>query len=405
MQRLKISALAALGAVVALSLAGCRDDSGSVIEGAYFGDGALDNSRVLARVNGYAITDRMVDLRLEELNPSERRRFEGPDGRRVFLRQMVDELLRTRAGEEMKLDRLPEVARVLIAQYRETMDQALRNELIKDQEPDIDAVRRYFTANRDKYVRLGIMHASHIECATGEEAEQAYILLTVERQPFDRVVQTFSRNPETKPLGGDLGQFNRGGFIRGVFNGKAFSERVWDFEEGIHQPFEFEERWHVVKVHSRSYDRPQTLEEAYPAIVRDMLPGFQQDIIENWQRKARAAAEIQYFGEYRPGQGKTDKELWERAFYVNDPQQKLDLLALLVDDYPDSRYAPNALFMAANIVLDTWGDRRQASVFLGELLRRYPDSEFTDDVNYILENMHKPEFLQPRSIEDLRQDR
>jgi len=92
----------------------------------------------------------------------------------------------------------------------------------------------------------------------------------------------------------------------------------------------------------------------------------------------------------------------ERAFYAKDPQQKLDLLGLLVDDFPDSEYADDALFMAGNVALDTWGDRRQASFFFSELIKRYPKSDYVSDSQYILEHMDQPEFVNPSSIEDLR---
>lgn len=385
---------------------GCKSDQPAAAgKEPIFGNGTIDNTRVLARVNGDAITETMVDLRFEELERKDQIRFEGQDGRRMLVRQMVDEALRAREAEAKELHRDPQVARVLIAQRRMAMDAALRAELTRGKEPDIDAVRSYYTANRDKYVRLGIMHASHVECSTRERAEQAYRQLTVENRPLAHVVADLSENRQTREMNGDLGRFNKGGFIPHVFNGKAFTERVWDFERGPNPPFEFEGRWHVVVVHERVYDRPQTLEEAYGQVVHEMLPSYHDGVVEQWLRDARAQADVQYFGEYRPGQGRTARELYERAFYVKDPLQKLDLLGMLVDDYPDSDLADNALFMAANVALDTWSDVRQAHFYLATLLERYPNTEFKDDATYILENMSKPGFLQPKSIDDLKLQR
>ncbi len=118
--------------------------------------------------------------------------------------------------------------------------------------------------------------------------------------------------------------------------------------------------------------------------------------------QAQAAAAIEYFGEFRPGQGKSAKELLERAFYAKDPQQKADLLKLLVEDYPDDEYTDDAMFMAANVYLDTWGDRREASFYLLALLRKFPDSDYASDAQFLLDNLDNPSVVQPRSIEDLR---
>ena len=158
----------------------------------------------------------------------------------------------------------------------------------------------------------------------------------------------------------------------------------------------------MVKVVERKYERLQTLEESYDRVVQDMLPEFQQTIIETWLRDARTGAEVEYLGEFRPGHGKSAKELLERAYYVKDPVQKLDVLGLLLDDYPDSEYADDAFFMAGNVALDNWGDRRKASLFFNRLIERFPDSDYADDSRYILQNMDSPDFVNPSSIEDLR---
>jgi len=388
---------------IGLTVVGCNTSQETVSNDALFGDGTLDGSRVLAEVNGLKITEAQLDLRYDELSREDQNRFKGEDGRRVFLRQMIDEVLRVREAEERKLNRDPIVARVLIAQRRGAMDRALLADLTKGQDPDIDQVRDYFNDHRDTYVRLGAINASHIECLTRADAMKAYQEITVDKRPFAYVVHDYTKNDKSIVEGGDLGWFNKGGFIPLVTDSRVFSEAIWDLEVGVNEPIEIDGRWHVVKIHERKYQRKQTLEEAYDRVVSDMLGEFHQDIVEQWLRDARKSADLTFYGEYRPGHGKSAKELLERAFYSNDPQQKLDLLGLLVDDYPDSEQADDALFMAGNVALDTWGDRRQASLFFSELIRRYPDSDYVEDCQYILDHMSDPDFVNPQSIEDLRQ--
>ncbi|HOX25241.1 MAG TPA: peptidyl-prolyl cis-trans isomerase [Candidatus Krumholzibacteria bacterium] len=386
----------------ALVLAGCGDGARPTGKQPIFGNGTVDNSRVLAKVNGEPITERMLELRFEELAPREQNRFQGEEGRRLFLRQMVDEVLRTRTAEERRLELDPEVARVLISQRRAALDQALRNLLVKDRQPTIDEIRAYFAANQSRYVRLGTMNAAHVECRTKEDADRAYRLASEPGRPFATAVKDYSVNTTTKINAGDLGWFNRGGFIPGILNSKGFTERIWDFAEGVNPPFEFEDSWHVVRINERRYERPQTLEEAYDRVVSDLMPDFQKTVVDDWMRQSRQDADLEYFGEFRPGHGKTDRELLERAFNVKDPQQKLDLLGLLVDDYPESEFADDALFTAGNVALDTWGDRRQAGFFFLELIKRYPTSDYATDSQYILDHMDEPNFVAPRSIEELR---
>jgi peptidyl-prolyl cis-trans isomerase C len=389
--------------LAALLLGGCQDQEATEAGGPrpIFGDGSADNSRVVATVNGYDITEKMVDMRLEEVDSRERHKFEDEDGRRLFVRQMVDEALRVQEARKRELPRDPVVRRGLISQERQALDLALQTELVGSAEPTIDEVRDYFTDHRDQYKRLGVMNALHVQTSSRETADEVYRKATDEGVAFARLVAEYSENRDTKINEGSLGWFNRSGFIPGFRDSKAFTELIWDFDTGVNPPVEFGGSWHVVKVIDRKYERLQTLEEAYDRVVQDMLPEFRRAQVAEWQRAARQEAAIQYFGEYRPGQGKSAAELFERAFYVNDPEAKLDLLGLLVDDYPQSEYADDALFTAANIALDQWSDRRQASYFLSQLLERYPQSEYREDAQYILDHMSDPSFVNPTSIEDL----
>jgi len=386
-------------------LGGCEVGDNDAAQGPrpIFGDGSTDATRVVARVNGEDITERMLDLRYEELNRQEKARFNGPEGRRLFLRKMVEEVLRVRDAEQHKFDLEPIVARVLIAQYRESMNMAHGVETTRDVEPTIDEVRTFFEENRDQYQRLGMMSASHVECSTKAQADIAYVDLTEKNRTLAWVVAEYSENNKSIVNGGDLGWFNKGGFTPAILNSKGFTEAIWDFKNGPNPPFEFEGKWHMVVVHDRNYGRPQTLDEAYERVVSDMMPGLHRSVTDAWLDEATAGAEIEYFAEFRPGHGKTPKELLERAYYANDPQLKVDILRMLVEDFPKDEYTDDALFMAANIYLDTWGDRRQASFYLLTLVRGFPESDYAADAQYIIDNMDKPGFTNPSSIEDLRQ--
>jgi peptidyl-prolyl cis-trans isomerase C len=406
--RLTVLATLALATVVLVACNGTSqgDDAKIVpdakVQGAIFGDGTRDVSEVVAEVEGYKLTQRMLDTRYEELSKDLKRRYQGDDGKRLLARQMVDDVIQVREAERRKLERVPEVARVLISQRRIALDTALINDLIADKQPSVEEIRDYYQANKDKYMRLGTMHAAHIECANEAEAREAYNEAKKPGAPFAKVVAKYSRNEGSKAAGGDLGWFNKGGFVQQIPESRAFTEAVWDLEKGVNSPIEVAGKWHVVWVVERQYDRPQTLEEAHDAVLRDLMPDFQAALLRDWLDGARSSAKIEYFGDYRPGKGRSARELLDRAMGLHEPQEKMDLYELLVADFPDDELADDALFLAANEALDTWGDRPQAGRLLLALLKKFPASEYATDAQYILDNMGRPGFTKPKSIEDLR---
>lgn len=385
-------------------LGGCGGGDASPDGGrhAIFGDGKLDNSRVVATVDGEKITERMLDMRVEELTGSDKTRFAGEEGRRLLVRRMVEELLRVRAAEQEKLHLDPTVARVLNYQYRTAMDLAQNARVVRDVEPTVDQIRAYYEQNQERYLRLGTMHASHIECKTRADAQAAYDAVNSKQMLFDTAVRQYSKNAETILRGGDLGWFNEGGFIPGIKGSDAFTRAIWDMQPGLNPPRKVGDEWHVIMVHARQPERAMTLDEAYDRVVTDLTPELHADLQREWVNEAKSQAAIEYFAEFRPGQGRSAKELLERALHHKDPQQQADLLKMLVEDYPDDEYTDDAMFVAANLHLDRWGDRRSAAFYLQALVRKFPDSELAADAQYMLDNLNRPGVIQPRSIEDLR---
>ena len=75
-----------------LLLAGCQSEqeSAGMDYLPLFGDGTQDSSPVVATVNGVAITERNMEVRLAEMPSSMMSRFKGPEGRRLLLKEMVD---------------------------------------------------------------------------------------------------------------------------------------------------------------------------------------------------------------------------------------------------------------------------------------------------------------------------
>lgn len=390
---------------VVLVLAGCGAEGPAPTGQPIFGNGTRDQSRVLADVNGYEITERMLELRLGELSPSEQARYDTPEDRRLFLRRMVDQVLQVQDAQARKLHLDPVVAQVLISERREALLAALHVDLVKDRQPDVEAVKDYFERNRENYMQMAAMNAAHVECLTRADAEKAYRLLAEDRVGLPFVVKEHSRNPETKARHGDLGWFNPGGFIGGIPDSREFISAIWDLDQGPNPPLEFRGRWHVVVVKNRIPERPQTLDEVYDRVLVDMQEEFRRELQDRWLQQARQEADIRYFGEYSPGQGRTAEQLFERAYYLTDPQQRLDLLGLLVDDFPENELADKALMMAATIALDDLHDPRLASNLLATLVERYPRSELIADAEFMIENMFRPGFRNPQSIEDIRSGR
>jgi hypothetical protein len=392
-------------------LAACEGESGADVAAAgfqwqpLFGDGTKDNSEPIATVGQVVITSRNLDLFLDGLPSHQRTKYDGPDGERLALKKMIEIAMMVQGAVDKELFNDQDVARTLIAQRRSVLDSAMRNYgLLRDVKPSEAEVRQYYLDNKDQYRQLGVVRARHIETLTKDEADKAHRRLVAGGTGNDwaSVLKDVSVNKDTKLEDGEVGWFNRGGFVAHIRGSEEFSTTVYDLPVGLHAPLKIANRWHVVDVVKKEPARGMTFSEAKATAERDMMPAYQDAVIRDYLREARNTYQIEMKGRFAPGQGLTAEQLMTRARAISDTERSLELLNMIHTDYPDSPQADKALFLAATLALENWSDQRIGARYLKILLEDYPDSELADDARYLQENLYNPKVMNPTSIDDLR---
>ena len=120
--------------------------------------------------------------------------------------------------------------------------------------------------------------------------------------------------------------------------------------------------------------------------------------------KSIAETKVEYFGEYQPGNGLSPDELYKLGVLGRSFQKQELYLNQVIDDFPESEYAPKAMFTLANLYMDEFSDQRNARNLLYQLITRYPDCDMFDDAKYMLDNLGKRNLSKPAPIEELRQN-
>jgi len=393
---------------LATGLTSCRNtgEGGMSAPKELFGNGMPDESPVICVVDGMEITQRDLDTRLQEMPGALRSTYKGENSERRILEFMITEtiLAQTAADEGLQAD--PAVSQQLISQWRVTMRDAYASLVIwRDLEPSPDEIQDYYEENKSSYYTQGSVKARHIQCDTRADAEEAYakIMAGGYEGLFANVVGKYSHNAKSLVQGGDLGWFSRKGFIPTLVYGPLFAKHVFDWDRGLHEPELIGGDWHVVEILNSEPSRQLTVDEVRDRIISDLTPNVRKRANEAFIAEHRSEYDIEYFGAYRPGQGRTAEELIRLAMMSNTFERQLQLYDLLLLDYADSEYAPVALFMEANLHIDTNGDTYTARGLLKRILRKYPETDLIEQVEYMLENLGNPNFQTPQSIEELRE--
>jgi tetratricopeptide (TPR) repeat protein len=392
-------------AATVLGVSSCQQESTNDRNpGHIYSNGFKDLTPVIARIGEHEITQQDLDMRYKELPQQLQSQFTGKNWERRFLHYMADEVLMYDAAMEQKLELNPLVQQQLISLRRQTMIDAFKQlDVYADLEPTETEIQNYYAQFKQNYVAEGAIHIRHIECLDKSSAEQAFEALhgTGRDAQFPYVVSKFSRNVQTAADAGDLGWVNKGGYVRYVQEGPTISDAIFGWELGIHEPVQFGDRWHVFEILERRNPRQLSVSEVRSQIIHDITPGLQAALLEERLAEIRSGAAVEYLGDFAPGNGRSAEELFQHGLMANNPDKQLDLFDLIIEDYPDSEYAAKALFMKANVYLDTWGDTRRARSSLRQLVRDHPDSELKEQAEYMLENLTTINFKSPKSIEEL----
>jgi peptidyl-prolyl cis-trans isomerase C len=176
---------------------------------------AAEPSDVVARVDGKAITLSEVQQRIDALDPYSRARYSSPEQRKKFLENLVRFEVLAREAEKRGYDRDPDVQRMVKNQMiqallREEVDAKVKAEPITDAD-----VARYYREHEALFRQPEQVRVSQILVADRTLADKIVAELRSEQKhdksdrPFRGMVEKYSTDEDSKPLGGDLTFFDR----------------------------------------------------------------------------------------------------------------------------------------------------------------------------------------------------
>ncbi len=378
---LKMAALAAL-----LLLAACgggkEESTGSSAPAA----GGKDFTPVLAKVGDLEITKAYFDQRYKMLPPALQAKFSGDNWQKRFLNELIDEALLYQEAEKEKFDRDPEVQKQLDAQRRMILAQAYTHWIRENAQPTDEEIQEYWDRYKDEYRGLSRVLVSHIQCKDKKKIEEAYAKLR-KGERFEKVATEYNEDPNTKDKNGLIGWINPGGFILGIGYNETFSDKA--FSLAYHEyskPLYIKGNWHIIYRGDKVEGEVPTLDEVRDRVIEDLRPG---SIARFYNRRLKEIAQefpVERYGEFRLTDADDPAQLYKRAAESNNPYARIDFYQQIVDNFPDSEYADDALFMIGFIHSEIMARPGDAVKDFRRLMMEYPDSEFVDDAEWMIEN-------------------
>jgi peptidyl-prolyl cis-trans isomerase C len=238
------------------------------------------SDKVLARVNGVAITEADVTALRDQLGPALAKVPESERGRlwAELVQYLIESMLIGVAVEKEKLTQSPEYKAQLEFYRQRAMREFYMNKRARDTVKEADA-RKFYDEKIGQIKPETEVRVRHILVATEEEAHEI-----IERLGRGADFAELAKEKSTAPSrvqGGDLGYFTASQAP------KEFSDAAFALEKGgVSEPVETEQGWNVIKLEDKREKKPPAFDDVKSEILEALIQQKQVEVMTGLQEKA-----------------------------------------------------------------------------------------------------------------------
>jgi peptidyl-prolyl cis-trans isomerase C len=249
----------------------------AVVRGAWVAPAYAD-PKVLAKVDGVAITQDDVNDAMADIGPGLPEKLVGADREKYVLDYVIDLKLVAKKAYAEKIDQTADYARHL-AYFRDKLAmESLMGGVAKEAATDDAAKKAYDSAAAAQPPEPEI-HARHILLATEDDAKKA-LARVKGGEDFAKVATELSKDPAGE--GGDLGWFTKDRMV------PEFSAVAFKMEPGqISDPVKTQFGWHIIKVEEKRMKTFPPYDQLKEQAMRYVAQKAQSDMITALRDKAK----------------------------------------------------------------------------------------------------------------------
>lgn len=235
--------------------------------------------KVVAKVNGMAITERDMTLATEDLGerlaqvPEERKRDE-------VVNYLVDLKLGAKAATDAKVGEGPDfAARLAYNRDKVLLDEYLQREAKKAATPE--AAQKLFNDTVKALTPEEELNARHI--LVEDEAVAKTVAERIKKgEDFAKIAAELSKDPGSGKEGGSLGWFSKDRMV------PEFAEAAFKLKKGeVSEPVKSQFGWHVIKLEDRRTKPLPDFASVKPQIDQYLERKAQQDLVLALREKAQ----------------------------------------------------------------------------------------------------------------------
>ena len=239
---------------------------------------ARADPKILAKVDGAAITEDDYNDALADIGPGLPEKLEGPEREKYVLDYLIDLRLVAKQALADKLDGTADFARRLAYYHDKLAMEGLLSNVAKSATTE-EAERKAYDEAAKAQPPEPEVHARHILLPTEEEAKAALARIKA-GEDFAKVATELSKDPAGD--GGDLGWFTQDRMV------PEFADAAFKLEPGqVSDPVKSQFGWHIIKVEGKRMKTFPPFEQVKDQAARFVAQKAQTALITSLRDKAK----------------------------------------------------------------------------------------------------------------------
>ena len=239
---------------------------------------ARADSKILAKVDGVAITEDDFNDAMADIGPGLPEKLEGPEREKYVLDYLIDLRLVAKQALADKLDGTADFARRLAYYHDKLAMEGLLTNVAKSATTEEAEHKAYDEAAKAQPPEPEV-HARHILLPTEEEAKAALARIKA-GEDFAKVATELSK--DTAGDGGDLGWFTKDRMV------PEFADAAFKLETGqVSDPVKSQFGWHIIKVEDKRMKTFPPFDQVKDQAARYVAQKAQTALITSLRDKAK----------------------------------------------------------------------------------------------------------------------
>lgn len=267
----------AMPMVLALSLFACKPATT---------EKAKEGGKVLAEVNGKAITSQDFTQEIDRLPPYLKPMVQSAEGKKELLDSMIVREIILEQAKKDGVDKSKEVAdRLEDLRKRLIVETYLKKKVEQEAKVSDDEMKKFYEQNKDRFKSGEQVRASHILVKTEQEAKDVLAQLK-SGGSFEELAKKYSKD-NSASKGGDLGWFSKGAMV------PEFDKAVFGLKEGeLSGIVKTQFGYHIIKLTGKRPAGVRPFDEVKDQIKANLLPAKQQEIFQKMKEDLKKGAKI-----------------------------------------------------------------------------------------------------------------